>query len=246
MKARPYVYKLTHRETGEYYLGYREANTVHAHQDLGVVYFSSGAITKKHFDDFLPEIIAEFDTGDEAYDFEQKIIRENRKDVLLLNRRYDNGDGLRFVWRGPHTEETRRNISASLTGRRYTLSDDVKKRMSEAAKKRPHPSDETRKKLRDASLGRKHSEETKAKIAASHAGREYPTPSLETKQKMSEGQKKTWTDEKRKHRSELNANRSEETRKKLSESNKGKKRSEETKRRMSEAAKRRHATKQGG
>ncbi len=241
MKVLPYVYKLTHKITNQYYFGYREANALPANEDLGKVYFSSGQITQEMFGEFATEILAEFSNGDEAYDFEQRLIKKHRKDPLLLNKRYDNGDGLRFIFHGPHTEETRARITASQLGRRYSLSEKAKENIRAAALRRATPSLETKAKIGKAQLGRKRSEETKAKIAASHVGREYPTPTLSTRQKMSESQKKTWTEEKRKHRSELNSNRSEETRKKLSESNKGKTRSDETRRRMSEAAKKRHA-----
>ena len=41
MKALPYVYKLVHKETGEFYIGFRCANKVPANEDLGIKYFTS-------------------------------------------------------------------------------------------------------------------------------------------------------------------------------------------------------------
>lgn len=43
----PYVYKLTHKETNQFYIGYRSANRVKSEFDLGFKYFSSSKIIKK-------------------------------------------------------------------------------------------------------------------------------------------------------------------------------------------------------
>lgn len=42
-KILPYVYKLTHKETGQFYIGFRKANKVNSNQDLGLKYFSSSS-----------------------------------------------------------------------------------------------------------------------------------------------------------------------------------------------------------
>ena len=43
----PYVYKLTHKETGQFYIGYRKANKVQSYCDIGIVYFSSSKEIEK-------------------------------------------------------------------------------------------------------------------------------------------------------------------------------------------------------
>ena len=89
MNIQPYVYKLTHKESGEFYIGYREANKVPALEDLGKQYFtSSNTIQELGFSNFDIEIIEEFETGIEAYNYEQILIKENIHDSLCLNGHY--------------------------------------------------------------------------------------------------------------------------------------------------------------
>jgi len=112
--ARPYVYKITFLETGQYYIGYREQNTKPARFDIGIIYFtSSEKIWSMGFKKFLDiskikiEILAEFtendvinigDTpGDIAFDYEQNLIYSKWGDFLLLNGYYRHKNGeLRF------------------------------------------------------------------------------------------------------------------------------------------------------
>lgn len=173
MIVRPYVYKLTHLETGEYYFGYREANTVPAILDLGHEYKSSGAITKNNFEKFHATILAEFNTGDEAYDYEQALIKLNRHDPLILNKRYDSGNGLRFIFRGPHSDETKAKMTKAQLGRTFKLSEETKAKISASHANRAPVSEETRKKMSEARKGKTHTEEAKAKIAASHVDRKH-------------------------------------------------------------------------
>ena len=85
--AQPYVYKLTHKNTNEYYFGYREANTVSCLDDIGIKYFTSSEYVQKiGFENFHIEIMCECKTGDEAYDIEQILIYACWTDQLLLNK----------------------------------------------------------------------------------------------------------------------------------------------------------------
>ena len=53
MTIQPYVYMLTHRETGQFYIGYRSGNKVPARLDLGIYYKSSSNTVKRiGFDNF--------------------------------------------------------------------------------------------------------------------------------------------------------------------------------------------------
>ena len=86
MNIYPYVYRLDHPITGEFYIGYRSANKVPAEQDLGHKYFTSSKIVKPRFHEFEYQITAEFFDKSSAYEFEQILLRENWGNGLLLNR----------------------------------------------------------------------------------------------------------------------------------------------------------------
>ncbi len=90
MKNFPYVYIVTNKFTSEFYIGYREANSLPSEQDI-LRYKTSSRIVKPKFDEFVPQIVAEFFTEtatDDAYWFEQQLISEHIGDPLCLNRYY--------------------------------------------------------------------------------------------------------------------------------------------------------------
>jgi hypothetical protein len=95
-----YVYRLTHKITKEYYIGYRYANIklkLHPEDDLGKIYFTSSTyISEENFNDYISEIIHKTSDPDQAYDYENKLIAENWDDPLLLNRNYTTGLNGRF------------------------------------------------------------------------------------------------------------------------------------------------------
>ena len=86
-KAKPYVYLCTNLKTGHFYIGYREANvSQNRTSDIDFpLYKSSSKSVKDHFEDFEWIIVAEFETGKDAYSFEQQLIHEHWNDPLLLN-----------------------------------------------------------------------------------------------------------------------------------------------------------------
>lgn len=120
------------------------------------------------------------------------------------------------------------------------LSDETKKKMSEARKGKKH-SEETKSKIANSNKGSIRSNETKQKMSNTRMGIKL---SNETKQRISDGSKgekcgPLSEDHKQKiSNSNKGKKQSEETKNKLSEIRKGKTRSEETKKRMSEARKR--------
>jgi hypothetical protein len=77
----------THKITGEIYIGYREINTVPSHLDLPK-YKTSSKTVKPIFNEFNWIIVAEFFTGDDAFDTEQKLIAEQWNNPDLLNQHY--------------------------------------------------------------------------------------------------------------------------------------------------------------
>ena len=80
----PYVYIGVNKETGQFYIGYREKNTQPSHIDL-YEYRTSSNIVSPIFDNLDWTIMAEFFNGNDAFDFEQKLIYENWGNPLLLN-----------------------------------------------------------------------------------------------------------------------------------------------------------------
>lgn len=148
----PYVYKLTHRETGEFYIGYRQSNILPAEEDLPLYQSSSRLVKEMGFDNFDFEIVSEFSSGDEAYIFEQRSIKKHIKDPLCLNRHYinvDNGSN-HFVRKGPLREESLKKMIESRKGQ--LLTEEHKRKIGESRrgiKDKP----ESIKRKSDAKLG---------------------------------------------------------------------------------------------
>lgn len=123
-KILPYVYLGTHRITGQYYIGYRAANTVPSDQDI-FRYKTSSNTVKPQFNEFEWIIVAEFFDADSAYAHEQLLLHEVWGDPLLLNKWVGPLGGKR----GQITDETRRKISESQTGK--VTSDETKHLISQ-------------------------------------------------------------------------------------------------------------------
>ena len=89
-KVRPYVYICFDRETGQFYIGYREQNIrFNRTSDVDFPKYKTSSIyVRKNFDRFDWIILAEFENGDDAYAFEQQLIFENWSNPLLLNGQY--------------------------------------------------------------------------------------------------------------------------------------------------------------
>jgi hypothetical protein len=147
-KILPYVYKLTHKTTREFYYGVRWANTYPAELDLGPRYKSSSKVVKPKFDEYDAEIIAEFFDKEDAIDFEQKIIEENWHNPLLLNKAIQVSKVFRCTG---HTDATKLKMSAAKVGK---APNNKGKKLSK----------ETVEKIRASSSGRAHSDESKEKI----------------------------------------------------------------------------------
>ena len=126
MHILPYVYLCIHKNTGEFYIGYREANKLHSELDLPT-YKSSSPTVKSNFSEFDWFILAEFFDADSAYDFEQQLIHENWGNKLLLNKSCFYGKQ-RFKMKSPslgmlgkkHTDETKQKMTNSRKNYSYT------------------------------------------------------------------------------------------------------------------------------
>ena len=116
-KPAPYVYKLTHKITGQFYFGYRKENVKLkrlAKDDLGKFYFTSSKIIKEiGFKNFYYEILGEYEKWEEAYIIEQQKIKEHWRNILLINGFYHDivGGKKYFCNNKPHNEETKKLMS---------------------------------------------------------------------------------------------------------------------------------------
>lgn len=200
----PYVYILTDRDTGQFYIGYRYKNValqLSSSDDLGSVYFTSCKhISKHNFSRFDIHIVAEFFDKKDAYWFEQQLIKDNKKNSFMINKHYQDPDSKmkEFVNFG-HSAETigkmtglKRSESFSEYRRKVMtggipwntgLTKDTDSRVAEVARKRkaygnPHQ------------IGQKHSVERIKKVKDALTGRSMTD---EERIKMSVAKKgKTW------------------------------------------------------
>ena len=102
-KAVPYVYICTHKETNQFYSGYREANVKlnrPSHLDLPE-YKTSSTTIRPDFPNYTWTIVAEFFDPSHAYIFEQQLICDNWDNPLLLNGYYRLGEHKQFRSSGP-------------------------------------------------------------------------------------------------------------------------------------------------
>ena len=166
----PHIYKVTNRETGQYYIGSQCSG-----KTVGVNYFTSSH-NKEFKADFKTygeekykiEVIKSFIDPEECVRVENYMIRDHMllKDGLCLNRFYCcNGEKI-FSRLGTHG-----------WNKGIHLSEETRKKMSEA-KKGTHHSEETLKKMREAQKGHPgwnkgipHSEEARKKISLASPNR---------------------------------------------------------------------------
>lgn len=144
----PYVYKLVHKETGEFYIGYRWKNKVCVDEDFGTIYKTSSKYVKPKFAEFESSIIAEFYDSEDAYWFEQSLIEENFADPLILNKKYQKKrDGkFRFGYsEGTNSSDARKKISEAMMGRKQSAEHVEKNRIRQVGVKK---TEEQRNKLR--------------------------------------------------------------------------------------------------
>ena len=102
-RAVPYVYICTHKETNQFYIGYRGSNVRlnrPSHLDLPK-YKTSSKIVKPDWSNYTWTIVAEFFDPSDAYIFEQQLICDNWKNPLLLNKHYAKDGNKHFRNSGP-------------------------------------------------------------------------------------------------------------------------------------------------
>ena len=123
-KAKPYVYICTNKISGHFYIGYREANVkLNRTSDIDFpIYRSSSKAVKDNFDNFEWTIVAEFETGKDAYAFEQKLIHEHWDEPLLLNEHCCHNDN-QFRRSAPPWNKGRTGL--------YSRTDDTKQKIKQ-------------------------------------------------------------------------------------------------------------------
>jgi hypothetical protein len=111
-----YVYKVIFLPTTQYYIGYRGSKKA-TPDDLFTTYFTSSKVIanliKEHgVDKFSKEILAEFETGIEAYEYEQQLLREHNVEAntQMLNKRLTSCALDSFK---KHTEKSKTQMSNS-------------------------------------------------------------------------------------------------------------------------------------
>jgi hypothetical protein len=201
---KPYVYRLEHRETKQFYIGYREANSLPADLDLPLYQSSSSIVRNIGFEFFDWKILAEFDTGLEAWDYEQSLIHESIKDPLCLNGHYHLKGARKYRFVGPHSSETRKKMSQT----RQSMSE----KLSNTAK-RLWKNPEYRKKHR----GLEYTRTDSAKKKMSESKKKF-YENEENRESCSNKFKSLWATEEYRKKNDLSYLRTDEVRKKISES----------------------------
>ena len=128
MESLPYVYRLTHKVTGQFYIGYRYGNAERAELDLPKYQSSSKVVKSMGFESFDWEIVAELPNSDDAYDLENRLIEENIRNPLCINGRFQKNGSVRFKMPPNHSEETRAKIARSHTN--LIISDSAKSKIA--------------------------------------------------------------------------------------------------------------------
>lgn len=194
----PYVYKLVHRETGQFYHGVRLVNKVPPAEDLFVKYFSSSRTVKKlGAENFDAVVLSEFSLPDDAIAEEQRLIEENWRDPLALNKaRLGSIASKKIIFNNigrTQTEEHRRNIGLANIGKHFNnrASDpEVRMKNSVANTGKTHTA-ESKKKISDGLKGHVVSAEQRArKVAAQRLKNGGHYFSAEARKRLSESRKK--------------------------------------------------------
>ena len=153
-----YVYKITCLVTNEYYFG--SSFYIMRNSYWGTGRKIKERISKYGKENFVKEILGEFDDRTIAHQVENYYIEKFRNDEKCLNQQLDHKFGTYGV-------DSCAKKSAANIGK--TFSEEHKAKLS-AAHRGKHLSNETRTKIGVARLGKHRTEEVKAKLSASHLG----------------------------------------------------------------------------
>ena len=154
-----YVYKVTCKWSGEYYFGFRAANTQQGRlpqDDLWIHYFTSSKVIAallKSFPstDFSAEVIAEYLDPDAAYWAEQLIIEQHLTDPLCINKWFRRREDGRKVFH---------NLGAKIIRSPQAMENYRLAGLRKRGKKLKPRSDAYKKQQSIASTGRRHTQQT--------------------------------------------------------------------------------------
>ena len=121
-RAMPYVYICIHKETKQFYYGYREYNTTLSLPSTTdfPLYRTSSKEVNPHFENYDWYIVAEFFNGDDAFEFEQNLISENWGNPLMLNKQYRKPNGTAAFKGQKGRLKGRKNPGVSLANKNRT------------------------------------------------------------------------------------------------------------------------------
>lgn len=156
-----YVYKITNKLTGQFYIGYRSRNqtlNINPTDDLWVKYFTSSNRVKKDIeqygvDSFNVEVLFQDIDPIACWRYEQHLIKESWSDDLLLNGKFYDPESDIEIYRRVNalSEETRRKMS--LAGKGKPKSEDHKQKIAASNTGKPQ-SAEKRRKISEARKGK--------------------------------------------------------------------------------------------
>ena len=184
---KPYIYKVTSLETGQYYIGSQCSG-----KTIGVNYFTSST-NKEFWEDFKTygeekykiEIIKEFEDPDECVRAENYLIWDHMqlKDGLCLNRACCCSGEKIFSTVGTHlSEEAKQKLSETHKG--IPRSEKTKQKISEVLQGRPAwnkgipRSEKTKQKISEVLQGTHRSEGTKQKMSEAKKGHQGPNKGI--------------------------------------------------------------------
>jgi hypothetical protein len=174
-KAVPYVYICTHKDTNQFYIGYRMANVklnIPSHLDLPE-YKTSSTTVRPDWSNYTWTIVAEFFGPSDAYTFEQQMIFDNWDNPLMLNGHCNIGKN-QFRNNG-HTQKTKDKIKKSKTGVEFSDSHKENIRLNSYMRGKPGPH-----------AGKSLTDSHKNNLKLNHVGMTGKTQSEETKKKQSD------------------------------------------------------------
>ncbi len=187
-----YVYRITNKIENKHYYGCRTSK-IEPKLDLGIKYFSSSSDKEFKLDqnenplNYKYKIIKIFNIRTEAIKLEIKLHKKFNVGIneSFYNRARQTSIGFDFdCTNKPHSEEAKKKMSESKTGKKGKPHlEETKLKMS---KSKQNMSDETKAKMSKSKIGKLHYAETKKKIGESNKGK---THSDEAKLKMSEAKK---------------------------------------------------------
>jgi group I intron endonuclease len=249
-----YIYQTTNLKNGKIYIGYHASENIENDSYLGSGKLLRKAIKKHGKENFIREILFEYNTSEEAFAKELEIVNEEfveREDTYniwpggvggslpgdkspFFGKKHTDESKRKmsennYMKGKHHTEETKEKLSKAHSGK--ILSDETKEKLSKNSyMKGKHHNEETKEKLRLANVGQKRSAEAR-KLMSENSGNKGKPKSEEFKKHLSEkltGQPHPWN---------LEINRNPEKIKKTVEKKLGVKLSEEHCKSISEGRK---------